>query len=595
MKKRLSSLLLSAALLLLAVPAGAADVSWSDMQLGRTKSVQTLGGVVHTMMVLQEDGTLWGWGNTTEGELGNGGRYDRISQCGGSAFYQVDEPELLMSDVAFVDLGVITTAVQRDGSLWYSGAPLQAQAWDEIEHQQEFTKLADGIVSAASFEYWNHTYFHPFDVPILLALDEDGTLWSYRWEVDQVVPPDMPGDQKGLYHFDRGSCQKVMDGVAKVVAGIDHALCLTALGEVYAWGDWYNGQLGDGRVGDSAMMWDVIWDPDLTFEDRPVKVLSNAVDLFAGPYCSGAVLGNGDCLAWGRNIGMMERSSATPVLIAEGVRSADYSSGVVALVMQDSTLWCMGNVSSVFRDLPDSDTPVFTGIDHVVQAASNGRSVSYVLEDGSLWAAGKLYGSAFGFEWNDYEFMVQDGRAYSDGIQITGLGVEPPQFSDVSATDYFADPVAWAVENGVTAGTGESTFGPDDTCTTAQIITFLWRAYGSPAPAGGSSFPDVPAGAWYADAAAWAQDEGLISGALFHGDTPATRAATMTYLWKLADRPEAGTVPFSDVPAGADYAQAVSWAVSEGITAGTGEDTFGPDEICTRAQIVTFLYNALAN
>ena len=104
-----------------------------------------------------------------------------------------------------------------------------------------------------------------------------------------------------------------------------------------------------------------------------------------------------------------------------------------------------------------------------------------------------------------------------------------------------------------------------------------------------------PAGAWYADAAAWAQDEGLISGALFHGDTPATRAATMTYLWKLADRPEAGTVPFSDVPAGADYAQAVSWAVSEGITAGTGEDTFGPDEICTRAQIVTFLYNALAN
>ena len=163
-----------------------------------------------------------------------------------------------------------------------------------------------------------------------------------------------------------------------------------------------------------------------------------------------------------------------------------------------------------------------------------------------------------------------------------------PQFSELpQTTSKTRRPGRWRTNVSATSEHPETP--------AAQIITFLWRAYGSPAPAGGSSFPDVPAGAWYADAAAWAQDEGLISGALFHGDTPATRAATMTYLWKLADRPEAGTVPFSDVPAGADYAQAVSWAVSEGITAGTGEDTFGPDEICTRAQIVTFLYNALAN
>ena len=203
-----------------------------------------------------------------------------------------------------------------------------------------------------------------------------------------------------------------------------------------------------------------------------------------------------------------------------------------------------------------------------------------------------------------YEFGFVDsiyGYVYVQGVQEggtdpTGTGEESPgtRFSDVAAGDYFAAPVAWAVENGVTAGTGPNTFGPHDTCTTAQIITLLWRAYGSPAPADGAAFSDVPAGAWYADAASWAQEAGLISGNLFHGDTPATRAATVTYLWKLAGRPSQGAAAFADVPAGADYAPAVAWAVDEGITVGTGGDKFSPDYTCTRAQSVTFLYNALA-
>ena len=120
-------------------------------------------------------------------------------------------------------------------------------------------------------------------------------------------------------------------------------------------------------------------------------------------------------------------------------------------------------------------------------------------------------------------------------------------------------------------------------------------AYGSPAPAVAAPFPDVSEDDYYADAAAWAWENRLISGDAFGGDVPATRAATMTYLWKLAGQPNAGAAGFSDVPADADYATAVAWAVEEGITAGTGEDTFSPDSICTRAQIVTFLYQALAN
>lgn len=204
-----------------------------------------------------------------------------------------------------------------------------------------------------------------------------------------------------------------------------------------------------------------------------------------------------------------------------------------------------------------------------------------------------------------YEFGFTDsiyGYVYVQGVEdmepispVDESETSDGQFTDVTTQDYFADPVVWAVENGITAGTGPDTFGPHNTCTTAQIITFLWRAYGSQAPTVTAPFLDISGDDYYADAAAWAWEKGLISGDVFGGNAPATRAATMTYLWKLAGQPNAGAAGFSDVPADADYATAVDRAVEEGITAGTGEDTFSPDSICTRAQIVTFLYKALVN
>lgn len=183
-------------------------------------------------------------------------------------------------------------------------------------------------------------------------------------------------------------------------------------------------------------------------------------------------------------------------------------------------------------------------------------------------------------------------------LELLGGGVELPGtpaptvggFTDVPADAYYAQPVLWAVENGITAGTSATTFSPDETCTTAQIVTFLWRASGSPAVSGGTPFSDVSADEYYYQAALWAREAGLVSGSLFRGDAPCTRAATVTYLWKLAGQPAAGASGFSDVPAGADYAQAVAWAVGDGITSGTSATTFSPDSICTRGQIVTFLY-----
>lgn len=163
-------------------------------------------------------------------------------------------------------------------------------------------------------------------------------------------------------------------------------------------------------------------------------------------------------------------------------------------------------------------------------------------------------------------------------------------FTDVKADDYFAQAVQWAVEAEITAGTSANTFSPDTDCTTAQILTFLWRANGSPTPAVSSA--SVPAGQYYSEAANWALEQGLTDA--FYPDAPATRSATVTYLWKLAGKPAVEAAAFADVDAGAEYAQAVAWAVEEGITSGTGANTFSPDNTCTRGQIVTFLYRDLA-
>lgn len=185
-------------------------------------------------------------------------------------------------------------------------------------------------------------------------------------------------------------------------------------------------------------------------------------------------------------------------------------------------------------------------------------------------------------------FVMASSTAGTETLPETVAG-----FSDVFANAYYADAVKWAVEKQITNGTVANKFSPDVTCTTAQILTFLWRANGSPDPTIANPFTDVTSDDYYADAAIWAYEKNLVSGTSFNGDTPCTRSATVTYLWKLAGSPSAATASFDDVDMDAEYAQAVSWAVQEGITNGTGTTTFSPDGICSRGQIVTFLYRDL--
>ena len=173
---------------------------------------------------------------------------------------------------------------------------------------------------------------------------------------------------------------------------------------------------------------------------------------------------------------------------------------------------------------------------------------------------------------------------------------KPPRFSDVKDSSYFSDPVLWAVENGITKGTSKTKFSPSDPCTRGQIVTFLWRAAGSPVPKDATCpFRDVTRDKFYYNAVLWAVENGITQGTsakTFSPSDPCTRGQIVTFLWRTAESPAPrdASCPFSDVSRDKFYYNAVLWAVGNGVTEGTSETTFSPASPCTRAQVVTFIY-----
>lgn len=171
-----------------------------------------------------------------------------------------------------------------------------------------------------------------------------------------------------------------------------------------------------------------------------------------------------------------------------------------------------------------------------------------------------------------------------------------PTFTDVPAGSAYVAAVTWAAENSITDGMGGGIFGVDFPCTRGQIVTFLWRALGCPEPEGTSWFTDVAPGSYCEKAVSWAVEQGITNGVAvsrFAPEDPCTRAQAVTFLYRAFGSSPISTGGFVDVPDGAYYAQAVAWAVENGVTNGIGNGQFGPDAVCTRAQIVTFLYRLL--
>ena len=197
---------------------------------------------------------------------------------------------------------------------------------------------------------------------------------------------------------------------------------------------------------------------------------------------------------------------------------------------------------------------------------------------------------------NKYSFTMP-GTAVTIEAELLPLS-DIVTFTDVPANAYYADAVTWTVRNGVTKGTTETTFSPNASCTRAQAVTFLWRAAGSPEPASTRNpFTDVKSDAYYYKAVLWAVEKGITVGTTdttFSPNATCTRAQIVTFLWRDSGSEAVQTaVPFEDVKRGMYYYNAVTWAVKNGITSGTTATAFSPNNDCTRAQIVTFLYRFL--
>jgi len=203
------------------------------------------------------------------------------------------------------------------------------------------------------------------------------------------------------------------------------------------------------------------------------------------------------------------------------------------------------------------------------------------------------------------EAIAPLGHNYEDGI-CTNCGEEDPNalpenpFTDVKEGDYYFTPILWAVENGITNGTSATEFSPEAPCTRGQIVTFLWRAFGSPEPTSTENpFTDVPENMYYYKAILWAVEQGITTGTsatTFSPEATCTRGQVATFLWRACGKlaPQGSENPFTDVPETVYYYEPILWAVENGITNGTGNGKFSPEDSCTRGQIVTFLYRALA-
>ncbi len=466
----------------------------------------------------------------------------------------------------------------------------------------------------------------------LMVLKQDGSLWAYRfgYDRDTVLGP-----------------LKLMDNVARVVSRGYYDYCaLTENGELY------NIELNYQYSSSQPVSSDYVFTSiDTSVSDvcgslylRGNEVrsigysgteLEKTLDFSDGKRLWSYNLSyfvatdDGDLWSWGSNTrgqlgnngqydgagsimyvgsfvdGVMSYpiTNSVPTRILSGVESMWFGDGSIRAMDTSGTMWQWGDGENIMTYVTMvSDSHYSTGeliypdgfpnsLGYAPRQVSpdqwvtttNYDSVSY-RSDGSVWV-----------NCNDsgYIYLTNLNGGSAGGTAVEEVYDSPTGFTDIRPGYYCEEPVIWAVNNGVTTGTTTTTFSPDDTCTQAQILTFLWRAAGSPRPdEDDAAYITGDKEQYYYKAILWAIQNELAE--VVTADEECRRSDVVTYLWKLAGSPDAGTAAFDDVSPYDSYATAVAWAVDAGVTTGMTATTFGPESTCTRGQIVTFLYRYFA-
>lgn len=486
------------------------------------------------ILILMENGDLYTQGDNLYAQLGQNDR-------------EVHEGmQYVMSNVVAIAAGgYFSACVTEDGDLYWWGYLVQQQGSNQVANTFDPELVGTGFVDVDA------------GVCTLIALKEDGTVWTMG---SSAYGARGDGTTQNLTR----EPQKVFSGAVEIASGANHSLVRTASGDVYGWGENQSGQLRPHELeGDYA------YDSDGYVIDAPV---------------------------------LLNEQYTTPVFIMGGAKAIDASYNNSFVLKKNGDLWGMGtdydgqlglNVQGVVTD------PQFIATN--VKQVSAGYRASYILkEDGSTHAAGNNYYYNFG----NGTFLYHQN--YWTPAFFTALPVVDPDaisFTDVKQSDWFYTPVQWAAENNVTSGTGDgTTFSPNKLCSRAEIITFLWAASGRETGFGGIvTLSDMTRDLWYYNALYWASTTPLnapvataLRGDKFCGNDPCTRAMAVEFIWRAMGSPayDTSNLPFTDVKPTDSYAQAVAWALDNGVTSGTSPTTFGPDLTCTRGQISTFLYKA---
>lgn len=318
---------------------------------------------------------------------------------------------------------------------------------------------------------------------------------------------------------------------------------------------------------------------------------------------------------------------------------ADSNAGNLSITLKNGTISASGaNVPGIEIQDYEASTPTTVTLDHMTvkadgEAGMNCLSSRLVVQSADITGVSDaIYAEDSTIQLNAGNFIATGTDANADGaiaaytnvsetewdldlsaVSVDGaMAVRPSDwdvnptsslvlinFADVMPDEYYYEAVLWAVKNGITSGTSVTTFSPKGTCTRSQIATFLWCAAGSPEPTiTECPFTDVKSDSWYYKAVLWAYEKEITAGTsetTFSPNNACTRGQVAMFLWNAAGRPEpsADAPTFSDITSSDYYCTAVRWAAEEGITVGTGNNRFSPNKICTRAEIVTFLYRAM--